>query len=378
LKAVVSLFLRLGFTAFGGPAAHIALMEEEVVRRRKWLGRQEFLDLLGATNFIPGPNSTEMAIHIGYRVAGWRGLLGAGLAFILPAALMVSAIAALYVRYGTLPDVQAILYGIKPVMIAVILHAVYSLGKTAVKTPFLAALGAGVVAGKILGVGEIPLLGAAVVIALLGARRPPSARTGTGAALIAAPTAVATASGAYLAAAPVVLGTASLSGIFFYFLKVGSLLFGSGYVLFAFMRTDLVERLRWLTEGQLVDAIAVGQFTPGPVFTAATFVGYLLGGGAGAALATLAIFLPAFVFVALSAPFLARIRSSIIAARILDAVNVASLAILAYAGWELGKGALVDLPTLAIALASAILLVRYRLNSAWLLLPAGIFGYLSA
>jgi chromate transporter len=175
-----------------------------------------------------------------------------------------------------------------------------------------------------------------------------------------------------------VLGTASLSGIFFYFLKVGSLLFGSGYVLFAFMRTDLVERLRWLTEAQLLDAIAVGQFTPGPVFTAATFVGYLLGGGAGATLATLAIFLPAFVFVALSAPYLARLRSSIIAARILDAVNVASLAILAYAGWELGKSALVDLPTLAIALASAILLVRYRLNSAWLLLPAGVFGYLSA
>jgi chromate transporter len=369
LKAVFSLFLRLGFTAFGGPAAHIALMEEEVVRRRRWVDHQEFLDLLGATNFIPGPNSTEMAIHIGYRVAGWRGLWVAGLSFILPAAFIVSVIAAMYVRYGGLPEAQGLLYGIKPVLIAVIFQAVYVLGKTAVKSPFLAVLGAAVLVGKFFGIGEIPLLLAAASIAFLGARR--GSAMGAASCWLIAPTAGATSVGTLTAT----LSTASLSGIFFYFLKVGSLLFGSGYVLFAFMRTDLVDRLRWLTEPQLLDAIAVGQFTPGPVFTAATFVGYLLGGGPGAALATLAIFLPAFIFVALSAPYVARLRNSPRAARVLDGVNVASLAILAYAGMELGKSALVDFPALAIAIVSTVLLLRFRLNSTWLLIPAGVFGY---
>jgi chromate transporter len=365
LRAVVLLFARLGFTAFGGPAAHIALMEEEVVRRRRWLTKSEFLDLISVTALIPGPNSTEMAIHIGHRVAGWKGFVAAGLAFILPSAAIVTLLAAAYIRYGSLPEAQAILSGMKPVLVAILFQAVYSLARTAVKTRFLAVVGIGALIAKFFGADEILVLGAAAAISLVGVRF--GSTMATVVAIAASPS-----SGA---ASVAILGVPTLSGVFFYFLKVGSLLFGSGYVLFAFLRTDLVERLQWLSESQLLDAIAVGQMTPGPVFTAATFVGYLLRGGSGAALATLGIFLPAFFFVALTAPVIPRIRRSVTAARMLDGLNVASLAVLAFAGFELGKNSLQDALAIAMALTSAVLLIRFRLNSTWLLLAGALLEY---
>ena len=265
LKEVASLFLRLGSTAFGGPAAHIAMMEDEVVRRRRWLSREEFLDLLGATNLIPGPNSTEMAIHIGRQRAGGIGLVSAGLAFILPAVLITLAAAWTYTRFGSLPQAAAVLYGVKPVVIAVVAQALWSLARTAVKTTFLAAVGLAATAVNFLGGNEIALLlGAGTVVAL--------ARGGTRAfaASVSLP--------ALHTTAAAVGATFSLGGLFLFFMKVGAVLFGSGYVLLAFLRADLVDRWHWLSEAQLLDAVAVGQITPGPVFTTATFIGYLLGG----------------------------------------------------------------------------------------------------
>jgi chromate transporter len=282
------LFLRLGLTAFGGPAAHIAMMRQEVVERRKWLTDAEFLDLLGATNFIPGPNSTEMAIHVGHRRGGWRGLLVAGTCFILPAALLTLGFAWLYVRFGQLPEAGATLYGIKPVIVAVVVQALFGLGRTAIKNKSLAALAVASVVASILGLNELLVLLAGGVAYSFTARSDsrltdgPSGVPGV-ALLSAAP-----------AAALVATKAVSSTGIFLVFLKIGSVLFGSGYVLLAFLRADLVHERHWLTEGQLLDAVAVGQVTPGPVFTTATFVGYLLHGNVGAVAATLGIFAPAF------------------------------------------------------------------------------------
>ncbi len=372
LGAVAGLFLKLGTTAFGGPAAHIAMMEDEVVRRRRWLTHEEFLDLLGATNLIPGPNSTEMAIHIGHRRAGWPGLLIGGACFILPAALIVTAIAWAYVRYGKLPEANALLYGVKPVIIAVVLQALWSLGRTAVKTRTLAAMGVLGVIAWFLGVNElIVLFGVGLAMILLkvtGSKRGnfallPLLASGPGVSATALATGTAT------AVAPF-----NLNLMFFFFLKVGAVLFGSGYVLLAFLRADLVERWGWLTESQLLDAIAVGQFTPGPVFTTATFIGYLLSGPTGALLATVGIFLPAFVFVALSAPIIPKLRASPAAGAFLDGVNVASLALMAVVTWQLGSTALLDWLTILLAIVSAVLLLRWRVNSAWLVLGGGTVG----
>jgi chromate transporter len=373
LGELALLFLRLGTTAFGGPAAHIAMMEDEVVRRRGWLTREEFLDLLGATNLIPGPNSTELAIHIGHRRAGWLGLLVAGTSFILPAALIVGTIAWGYVRFGSLPQAEALLYGVKPAIIAVVLQALWGLARSAVKTRGLAAVGAAGVVLSALGVNELLILllaGAAVALGRWGRRRATSSASSTllpsllpGVPLVSL--------GAVAAAAPF-----SLQGLFFFFLKVGSVLFGSGYVLLAFLRADLVERWGWLTQAQLLDAIAVGQVTPGPVFTTATFIGYVLGGPAGAAVATLGIFLPAFFFVAISGPVVPRLRRSPVASAILDGVNVASLALMAVVTWQLGRAALVDALTVGLAMVSALLLIRYRINSAWLVLGGAVVGLL--
>jgi chromate transporter len=371
LKELALLFLRLGTTAFGGPAAHIAMMEDEVVRRRGWLTRDEFLDLLGATNLIPGPNSTEMAIHIGHRRAGWPGLLVAGSCFILPAVFIVSAIAWGYARFGSLPEAGALLYGVKPTIIAVVLQALWGLARSAVKTSGLAVVGVACIVASALGVNELLILllaGAAVAMAR-GVLRwskgaPPSALLPglvPGGALIPL--------GA--TAAPF-----TLHGLFFFFLKVGSVLYGSGYVLLAFLRADLVERWGWLTEGQLLDAVAVGQVTPGPVFTTATFIGYVLGGPAGALVATVGIFLPAFIFVAVSGPLVPRLRRSQVAGAVLDGVNVASLALMAVVTWELGHAALLDALTVGLAVASALLLIRYRVNSAWLILGGALVGIL--
>src|SRR6218665_594358 len=373
LKELALLFLRLGATAFGGPAAHIAMMEDEVVRRRKWLTREEFLDLLGATNLIPGPNSTELAIHLGLLRAGWPGLLVAGACFILPAFFVVGAIAWGYVRFGSLPEAEALLYGVKPVIIAVVLQALWGLTRSAVKTRGLAVVGMVGVAFAILGIHELViLLLAGVAVALvrwgqrraLGASAPPPSR-----GLL--PVGTLLPLGAATAAVPF-----SLHGLFLFFLKVGSVLFGSGYVLLAFLRADLVDRWGWLTEAQLLDAIAVGQVTPGPVFTTATFVGYVLGGPAGAVVATVGIFLPAFIFVALSGPLVPRLRRSWAAGAFLDGVNVASLCLMAVVTWQLGQAALVDVLTVGLAVVSAVLLIRYRVNSAWLVLGGATAGLL--
>jgi chromate transporter len=373
LREVTWLFLKLGTIAFGGPAAHIAMMEDEVVRRRRWLTREQFLDYLGATNLIPGPNSTELAIHIGYTRAGWPGLVAAGVAFILPAAIIVTAIAFVYARYGSLPVVEGLLYGIKPVVLAVIAQAIWALGRTAIKSAALAAVAVLAVVATAAGIHELVVLacsglGVAVLVNF------GSARTGIGTPM---PGAVAWAS-----TGATVLGAATvvpfgLWPLFLVFVKAGAVLFGSGYVLVAFIRADLVERLGWLTEAQLLDAIAVGQVTPGPVFTTATFVGYLLGGSAGALVATIGIFLPAFVFVALSGPLVPRLRSSPVAGAVLDGVNAASLALMFVVSFQIGRAAIVDFRTAALALASLIALVRWRVNSAWLILLGGVFGWIA-
>jgi len=370
LRQLAWLFLKLGTIAFGGPAAHVAMMEDEVVRRRRWMTRERFLDLLGATNLIPGPNSTEMAIHIGYLRAGWSGLLLAGTCFILPAALIVSGIAWAYVRFGALPQALAVLYGIKPVIIAVVVQALWGLGKTAVKTRFLGFVAVGALGASLLGVNELAILFAGGMVVALWRWAMERRHAGVSVFMPLLGTAAA--------AAPVAAGVFGLWLLFLVFLKIGSVLFGSGYVLLAFLRADLVERLGWLTEAQLLDAVAVGQMTPGPVFTTATFIGYVLGDGIGALVATVGIFLPAFVFVALSGPLVPRIRRSKTAGAVLDGVNVASLALMAAVTISLARAAIVDVPTAVLALIAALLLLLLRINSAWLVLGGAGAGIASA
>ena len=366
LREVVRLFLRLGFTAFGGPAAHIAMMHDEVVVRRGWMAEQHFLDLVGATNLIPGPNSTEMAIHIGYERAGWRGLIAAGICFIMPAVLIVLALAWAYVEYGNTPQGDALMYGIKPVIIAIVVQALSRLVPTALKGPLLATIGIGALALYLLGVNELLVLfgGALLVVAIQAVRRFPS----TVAMLLPL---------AGLESGLRQAGTnnpVSLDRLFLIFLKVGALLYGSGYVLLAFLRNDLVVNYGWLTDQQLLDAVAIGQFTPGPVFTTATFIGYVLAGIPGAIVATLGIFLPSFFFVALLARIVPYIRKSPWTAAFLDGVNVAALGLMAGVTWQLGRTALIDIPTILLALAAGVLLFRFKLNSAWLVLVGGSVG----
>ncbi|HXG46931.1 MAG TPA: chromate efflux transporter [Methylomirabilota bacterium] len=370
---IACLFLKLGLTAFGGPAAHIAMMEDEVVRRRQWLTREEFLDLLGATQLIPEPNSTEMAILVGHRRAGWAGLVVAGVCFILPAALIVTVIAWAYIAFGRLPPAEGLLYGVKPVIIAVVLQALWGLGRSALKTQPLVALGILAAAASFWGGNELVILfGGGLLAVVIGRFLSPGAAGGTAPLLAVGNTVplAAVAPAAVVAAAPF-----GLWPLFLFFLKVGSVLFGSGYVLLAFLRADLVDRWQWLTEAQLVDAIAVGQFTPGPVFTTATFIGYLLAGLPGATVATVGIFLPAFVFVALSGPLIPRLRRSPVAGAFLDGVNVASLALMAVVTWQLGRVALIDPLTTVLALLSAVLLFGWRVNSAWLVLSGALAGW---
>jgi len=373
LREIAVSFLRLGTTAFGGPAAHIAMMEEEFVRRRGWLSHAEFLDMLGATNLIPGPNSTEMAIHIGHQRAGWKGLVVGGVCFIVPAMLIVMAAAWTYGRFGSMPQFQGIMYGIKPVIVAIILQALWRLAPTAVKSRFLAIVGSIAVAAAMLGVSPLTILFGAGAIAATTARidrrRLPAAFASVPAPGWAG--IVATVKGAVAAAAIVPF---SLAVLFLFFLKVGAVLYGSGYVLLAFLQTDLVDRLHWITQSQLLDAVAVGQFTPGPVFTTATFIGYLLGGVTGAVVATIAIFVPGFIFVAASRPLIPRIRRSMIAGAFLDGVNVGALALLAAVTLQLSRAALVDVTTVAVAAISAPLLIYARVNSAWLIFAAGLAG----
>ena len=370
LRELAGLFLKLGTTAFGGPAAHIAMMEDEVVKRRQWLTTPQFLDLIGAVNLIPGPNSTEMAIHIGYRRAGVAGLLVAGCCFILPATLIVGAIAWAYVRWSAMPQVGGLLYGIKPVIIAIIAQALWRLSSGTLRSSPMTILAIVCLAGSLLGVNELILLGAAGLAGM--AMRMP--RRIAFPALPVWPPAQATAAAATTtAAAAAGVGLWPLFGVF---VKIGSVLFGSGYVLLAFLRADLVERLHWMSEQQLLDATAVGQFTPGPLFTTATFIGYLLAGPQGAAAATAGIFLPAFIFVAISAPWVDRIRQSRLAGAFLDGLNAASLALMAAVGLQLGRAAIVDWKTAALAAASAAALLRFKINSSWLVVAGGAAGLL--
>jgi len=363
-----SLFLKLGTTAFGGPAAHIAMMQQEVVERRGWISQSEFLDHLGASNIIPGPTSTELVIHIGRKRGAWPGLLVAGACFILPAAIMVGILAWAYVRCGSLPAVSGLLYGVKPVVIAIILQALWKLGRTAIKRPWLAILAVVTLFLAVLGVSPllVLLIGGflAVVVSL-----PPTRQRALLAFLKTQP--------AVLAAATTATVSVGLWPIFLVFVKIGAMVFGSGYVLLVFIRSELVERHAWITQQQLLDAVAVGQVTPGPVFTTATFLGYLLHGTTGAIAATVGIFLPAFVLVAISAPLIPKIRASRIAGAALDGINVASVALMTLVTWQLARSALVDWVTLALAVLSAALLFRFpRLNSAWLVTGAGLIGAL--
>ncbi len=367
LRELALLFLRLGTTAFGGPAAHVAMMRDEVVRRRGWLSEERFLDLLGATNLIPGPNSTEMAIHIGWQRRRWAGLAVAGVAFILPATLITGALGWAYARFGTVPSARWLLYGVKPVILAVVVQALWGLAPTAARTLKLRVLGGGAVVLAALGGHELAILLGAGVVSLLVTRTWPNAGTNGSSIHPLLPALPAAVSGA--------ASMVTLPSIFWVFLKTGSVLFGSGYVLLAFLRADLVERLHWLTEAQLLDAVAVGQVTPGPVFTTATFVGYLLAGPGGALVATAGIFLPAFVFVALSGPLVPRLRASANAGAFLDGVNVASLALMAVVTAQLGRAALVDVPTVLLAMTSAALLVRWKVNSTWLVLGGAALGW---
>ncbi|WP_437958102.1 chromate efflux transporter [Sorangium sp. So ce119] len=380
LRELAWLFLRLGTTAFGGPAAHVAMMEDEVVRRRGWMTREDFLDLYGATNLIPGPSSTELAIHIGHRQAGWAGLLVAGSCFIIPAALITLGFAWGYVRFGAVPEMSALLYGVKPVIIAVVVQALWGLGRAGLRsTPslVLAALCAGAI---LLGVHELAVLAGAGALAVahrLAAGRSAGPSAGAAAAVPLAGGAAVPLAGGVAATAAVASAPFGLLPLFLFFLKVGSVLFGSGYVLLAFLRADLVERYRWMTEAQLLDAVAVGQVTPGPVFTTATFIGYLLGGVPGAVVATAGIFLPAFFFVALSGPLIPRLRRSAVASAFLDGVNAASLALMAVVSYRLARAAVVDWLTAALALLAALLLVRCRVSSLWLIVAGAALGIAS-
>ncbi|WKZ81992.1 MAG: chromate efflux transporter [Acidimicrobiia bacterium] len=366
LAELVRLFGRLGVTAFGGPAAHIAMMHDEVVIRRRWIDDQHFVDMIGVTNLIPGPNSTEMAMHVGRHRAGWRGLIVAGASFILPAAAIVLAFAWVYVRHGSTPTGEALLYGVKPVVIVIVLQALLKLGRTAVKGWLTGLVAIGGAAGYLVGIDEVLLLAAGALFVLASRATP-----GPGSLVL-----LPVASGGWVSA-PALADTASLGTIILVFLKAGAFLFGSGYVLFAFLQGDLVDRLGLLTEQQLLDAVAVGQFTPGPVFTTATFIGYLLAGLPGAGVATLAIFLPAFLFVGLMAPLVRRARDRVWTAALLDGVNAVAVGLMGAVTVVLVGDAVVDAVSMVVAAVAGLILWRTRLNSAWLLMGAGIAGLIA-
>jgi len=367
LAEVGTLFLKLGVTGFGGPAAH-----NETVKRRKWLDDQAFLDLVGATNLIPGPNSTEMAIHLGFLRAGWPGLIVGGLCFIVPAMLIVMALAWAYLRFGSMPQAEGLLYGVKPVVISIIVQALWSLGRKAVKSPLTALVGLAVLVLYFFGVNEIALLFAGGLFVMIGANLQRLRTQGMGLSL-ASPLSGSN----WLASSALVSVPFSLPILFLTFLKIGAVLYGSGYVLLAFLRADFVVRFGWLTDHQLMDAVAIGQVTPGPLFTTATFIGFILGGMPGALIATLGIFLPSFLFVAVSNPLIPRMRQSAWVGGLLDGVNVASLGLMAAVTWHLGRASLTTPLTVLIALASLVLLIRFKINSTWLIAAGALIGLLT-
>jgi len=373
LAEIAVVFLKLGTTAFGGPAAHLAMMEEEFVRRRHWITHAEFLDRLATANLIPGPSSTEVAIFIGQLKRGWRGLIVAGCCFIIPATVIVSLIAWAYVRFGSLPRVEGVLSAIKPAVVAIVIQALGKLGRTGIRTPLLAVIAVLAAGLSLLGVSPVLVL---VFTGLVSAAALAMKNRLLGVVwfpkifelkkVVASAMAVAAVGAAF----PV-----GLMRLFLSFLKVGSVVFGSGYVLLAFLQTEFVERLHWLTDKQLIDAVAVGQFTPGPLFTTATFIGYVVAGWAGALVATVGIFLPGFVLVAVSGPLIPRLRKSAAAAAALDGVVAGSLALMAVVAWQLGKASIVDRTTLLVFAVSLIALLRFRMNSAWLIVAAAIVGW---
>jgi chromate transporter len=371
---VAGVFLKLGTVAFGGPAAHIAMMEEEIVRKRKWVNHDTFLDLLGASNLIPGPNSTELAIHLGYVRAGWIGLLVAGTCFIAPAMGIVWALAAFYSRYQSLPELSSIFNGMTPVIVAIVLQALWGLSKNVMKRTKDMLIGAGVLIGALCGMPEIPMLLAAGLLSLLlnASNNRRSRNNSSLDAVFPAPFLLA---GGTAAAGAAKAGL-TLSAMFWTFIKIGSVLYGSGYVLLAFLKTEFVGIDGGLTSKQLLDAVAVGQFTPGPLFTTATFVGYLLHGSWGAVLATVGIFLPAFVFVAIINPFVPRLRKSPLFSGFLDGVNAASLALMASVTIQLGRTALSGWFPWLLGAAAAFILFRWKVNSLWLVMGGALLGYL--
>jgi chromate transporter len=374
LGEIARAFLRLGFVAFGGAAAHIGLMEEEFVRRRKWLSREEFLDRLGAVNLLPGPTSTEMAIYLGELRGGFAGLLVAGACFILPAAFMTAGLAWAYVKYGALPELAGVLWGVKPVVVVLLVQAVWSLAKAALKSReliFLAVVVLGLAAAHVATLALLIATGVAWIVATrFGEKRAGAAVSSAASTVIGD---AATSKIAVIGGVSSFIAVTS-SGVFLYFLKIGALLFGSGYVLLAVLREDLVQRLHWLTEPQLLDAIAVSQATPGPFFTVATFVGYVLAGWHGAGVATLGMFVPAFTYVALTAKVLPRMRKSPNAGAFLDGVNAAAVALMAFVGIQFGREVVTTPLALAIGVVAAVLVFRFKVNSAWVVLGGALVG----
>lgn len=371
LKEILGVFIKLGAFSFGGPAAHIAMMDDEIVKKRKWLSREKFMDLLGATNLIPGPNSTELAIHLGYERGGILGLFIAGSAFIVPAMMIVLVFGILYANYGALPEVSGVLYGIKPVIMAIIIQALYRLGQSVVKNKTAAILGIAVVLLSFLGIQEIPLLFLAGSFTML-LKNWEKIRTKLF-SISVFPLGLMTTG---ISSSNMPLPSMPLHTLFLTFLKIGSVLYGSGYVLLAFLEAEFVERFAVLTNQQLMDAIAVGQFTPGPVFTTATFVGYLINGFEGAILATVGIFLPAFVLVFLLNPIISKLRSSTWVSGALDGINVASLGLMAVVSMKLGISTFIDFVTVLIFLAAFFVMMKLKINSVWLIMVGGFIGWM--
>ncbi len=367
LKEIVLVFLKIGITAFGGPAAHVAMMDDEIVNKRKWLDKDKFLDFYGATNLLPGPNSTELAIHLGYERGGWRGLILAGMSFILPSTLIVMVFAVIYTLFGELPEVSGILYGIQPVMIAVILQALIRLAKSAVKNISTAFVGAMVTLFSFFGFHELLLLLLAGVIMMFITNRKKINDLGLSVFVPILPS-------ISIANKGISLSNMDLSTIFLTFIKIGSVLYGSGYVLLAFLEADFVERYGVITSQQLLDAVSVGQITPGPVFTTVTFIGYLIQGVPGAILATIAIFMPAFILIGILNPIIPKLRSSSWVSGLLDGVNVASCGLMAVVSLKLGFSAIIDIPTAILAILSLIVVFKYKISSARLVLGGGIIG----
>ncbi len=373
LKELAAVFAKLGAIAFGGPAAHIAQIELEVVQRRQWLSREKLLDLLGVSNLIPGPNSTELTIHIGLEQAGWRGAIVAGVCFIMPAMLLVWGIAIAYVEYQTIPAVGWLLYGVKPVIIAIIVQALWKLGRSALKNIPTWSVGILVLALYFLKINEIALmLGAGLVVSIV--RNLASSPKNKALSMFLFPFSFFPFP---LAAVATETHPKTWTAVFLSFLKIGSVLYGGGYVLLAFVQQEFVDRTHWLTSQQLLDAVAIGQFTPGPLFTTATFIGYLVAGNLGAIAGTIGIFLPAFILVPLINPFVAKLRESPWMAGFLDGVNAASIGLMAAVAWELGRGTLIDFWTIIIAIASLVVLLKFpKVNSAWLVIAGAAIGWL--